>query len=98
MSALGRRYLSSAVCGFAITAAFVRYQMLTDVESPISRNPLLMIFFIVFCPPSLLSLLFTDAEVGSNGFYILWVIIGVLNAGLYASVRAFISRRLKKAD
>jgi hypothetical protein len=97
MSALGRRYLSSAVCGFAITAAFVRYQMLTDIESPLSRNPLLMIFFIVVCPPSLLSLLF-DPEAGTNGFYILWAFIGLLNAGVYASFRAIITRRLKKAD
>jgi len=98
MSALGRRYLSSAMCGLVVTAAFVRYQMLTDIESPISRNPLLMIFFIVLCPPSMLSLPFADAEVGSNGFYILWGIIGLLNAGLYATIRNLIARRQRRPD
>ena len=87
----------SAVLGFAVTAAFVSYQILTDPQMPIGRNPLLMLLFVILCPPSLLSLLFGE-EVGTNGFYILWAIIGVLNGVLYASARALISRRLKKAD
>jgi len=87
----------SAMLGFAVTAAFVSYQFVTDPQSPIGRNPALMLMFVILCPPSLLSLPF-DAEVGTNGFYILWAVIGMLNAALYASVRALISRGFTKAD
>ena len=87
-----------ASLGFAITAAFVTYQLLTDSQSPMTRNPLLMLTFVILCPPSLLSLPFIDLEVGTSGFYLLWLFIGMLNATLYASVRALIARRLKKVD
>lgn len=88
----------SAMLGFAITAAFVSYQLITDSQSAIGRNSSFMVLFVILCPPSLLSLPFIDAEVGSSGFYILWGVIGLLNAALYASVRSFITRRFKKAD
>jgi hypothetical protein len=98
MSARSGVSLRSGVLGFAITAAFVSYQLVTDPQSPISRNSGLMLLFVILCPPSLLALPFIDVEAGSNGFYILWAVIGLLNGALYASLRAFISRHLKKAD
>ena len=98
MSAGSGLHFRSVVLGFAVTAAFVCYQLVTDAQSPINRNPVLMLAFVILCPPSLLSLPFIDAEVGTNGFYILWAIIGALNGTLYAGVRALIWRRLKKAD
>lgn len=79
--------------GFAITAVFVSYQLLTDMESPISRNSSLMIVLVILCPPSLLSVA-TDPEVGSNGYYVLWTVIALMNAGLYATIRMLISRRM----
>jgi hypothetical protein len=88
----------AGMLGLAITAAFVSYQLVTDPQSPISRTPGLMLAFVILCPPSLLSLPFIDTEAGSDGFFLLWAIIGLLNAALYASVRALISRRFKKAD
>lgn len=98
MSTRGGVHVRSAVLGFAVTAAFVCYQLVTDAQSPIGRNPVLMLLFVILCPPSLLSLPFIDTEVGTNGFYILWVIVGALNGTLYACVRALVWRRLKKAD
>jgi len=84
--------------GFAITAVFVSYQLLTDMESsPLSRNSSLMIALVILCPPSLLSVA-TDPELGSNGYYALWTVIALMNAGLYATIRMLISRRMKKAD
>ena len=83
--------------GFAITAVFVSYQLLTDLQSPISRNSLLMIVLVILCPPSLLSVA-ADPEVGTNGFYALWAVIALMNAGLYATIRTLILRRMKKAD
>jgi hypothetical protein len=97
MRVLGRINFRSAMLGFAVTAAFVSYQLLTDSQSSISRNPALMMMFIVFCPPSVLSVPF-DAEFGTKGFYYLWTCIGLLNAALYTGVRAFIMYRLKRLD
>jgi len=93
-----RIIVRSAVLGFSVTAAFVVYQLVTDVQSPISRNPAFMLLFVVLCPPSLLSLASNKTEVGSGDFYTLWAVIGVLNAALYGSVRALLMRRSKKVQ
>lgn len=97
MTASGRGIFRSAVMGLAITAVFVSYQLLTDSQSPIARNSSLMLTFVVVCPPSILSVA-RQVEVGSQNFYTLWAVIGLLNAALYAGVRALIARRLKKAN
>jgi hypothetical protein len=83
--------------GFAITAVFVSYQLLTDSQSPISRNSSLMIVLVILCPPSLLSVA-VDPEVGTNDYYLLWTLIALLNAGLYATIRALLIRRLQRPD
>lgn len=93
----GRSAFSFAMFGFAITAVFVSYQLLTDMQSTIPRNSILMIVLVMLCPPSLISFL-TDSEVGTNGFYLLWTVIALLNASLYASARALFSRRLQRPD
>jgi len=93
-----RVIVRSAVLGVTITAVFVTYQLITDPQSPISRSPVFMLLFVVLCPPSLISLAFNSAEVGSGDFYTLWAVIGVLNAALYGSVRALLLRRSKKAE
>jgi len=97
MSDSGRRPFSAAMFGFAITAVFVSYQLLTDLQSPIHRDSAFMILFLVLCPPSLLSITF-DPEVGTNAFYLLWTLVALLNAGLYATVRALLLRRLERPD
>lgn len=83
--------------GFAITAIFVSYQLLTDPQSPIHRDSSLMIGFIVLCPPSLLSIAI-DTQAGTNGFYVLWTVIALMNAGLYTAIRMLVSRRLQHPD
>jgi len=83
--------------GFAITAIFVSYQILTDSQSLIQRDSSLMVVFIVLCPPSLLSIAF-DPEVGTSHFYFLWTVIALVNAGLYVTVRALVGRRLQHPD
>jgi hypothetical protein len=83
--------------GFAITAVFVSYQLLTDAQAPIPRNSTLMIVLVILCPPSLLSLV-TDLDVGTNSFYLLWTVIALMNAGLYATARALLARRLQRPD
>ena len=83
--------------GFAVAAFFVSYQLLTDSQSPIQRNSAFMIGFVILCPPSLLSVAI-DTEAGTNGFYILWTAIALMNAGLYTAIRMLISRRLQRPD
>lgn len=97
MSTSGHSIFRSAVLGFSITAAFVSYQLLTDSQSALTRSSSIMLAFLVLCPPSILSIT-RQTEVGTNSFYILWTVIGALNATLYATLRILISRRLKKAD
>lgn len=97
MTASGRGIFRSAVLGFSITAAFVSYQLLTASDSPITRSSTLMISFLVLCPPSILSVI-REFEVGTNAFYWLWGSIGVLNAALYGSVRAMVSRRWRRQN
>jgi hypothetical protein len=97
MSRRGRGHFSTAIFGFAITAVLVSYQLLTDAQSPVQRDSALMIVLVVLCPPSLFSIA-VDPEVGSNSFYVLWTVIAVMNAGLYATIRALLSRRLQRPD
>ena len=85
-----------AMLGLSITALFVVYQMLT--EPGVSRDHVVMIGFVILCPPSLLSVPFVDIEVGTRAFYIMWTLIGILNAALYATIAALITRRKKSVD
>ncbi|HKI00196.1 MAG TPA: hypothetical protein VJ999_13930 [Candidatus Sulfotelmatobacter sp.] len=93
-----RSHVRFAALGLAITIMFVVYQLATDPISPSSRDHAVMITFMIFCPPSLLSVPIIDAEVGSRGFYFVWGFIGLLNAALYAAVGAMIFGRRQKSD
>lgn len=92
-----RTRIRFAMLGFSITALFVAYQLLTDSVPDVPREPAMMIFFVVLCPPSLLSVA-VEPEVGSRAFFFVWIITGFLNAGLYGTIAALISRRKKSAD
>ena len=48
----------------------------------------MLVTILVFCPASLLSALFIDAEIGTSGFYFIWFFIALFNAALYAAVDA----------
>ena len=91
MSTPTRGCFRSALVGVFVTAVFVRYQLITGIQSLLPGNSGIMLFFVVLCPPSLLSIA-TDTEVGTNGFYLLWAMIAVLNGGLYATARTLINR------
>ena len=97
MSASGHSIFRSAVMGFSITAAFVSYQILTDPQSALARSSTIMLAFLVLCPPSILSIT-RQTEFGTDSYYILWIVIGLLNAALYAGVRVMLKRRLQRPD
>ena len=56
-----------------------------------------MLVFVVLCPPSLLSIAF-NTELGTNRFYVLWTVVALMNAGLYAAIRMLVSRSLQRPD
>lgn len=97
MSTSGHSIFRSAVLGFSITAAFVSYQLLTDSQSMLARSSSIMVGFLVLCPPSILSIA-RQTEIGTDSYYILWVVIGLLNAALYAGVRVMLRKRLQHWD
>src|SRR5215467_1698131 len=97
MSASGHSIFRSAVLGFSITAAFVSYQLLTDPQSALTRSSSVMLTFLVLCPPSILSIT-RQTEFGTESYYILWIVIGLLNAALYAGVHVMLKKRLQRPD
>jgi hypothetical protein len=97
MSVSGHSIFRSAVLGFSITAAFVSYQLLTDSQSMLARSSSIMVGFLVLCPPSILSIT-RQAEIGTDSYYILWIVIGLLNAALYAGVRVMLRKRQQRPD
>ena len=83
--------------GFSITDLFVAYQLVTSTFAETPRDSAMMIFFTMLCPTSLLAIPI-DTEVGTRSFYFLWIVVGILNAALYGTIAALISRRKKSAD
>jgi hypothetical protein len=79
--------------GFMITTALFAYLEFTNY-SPL--NPILLCTSVFLCPPSLSSILFIDAEPHTSGIVVVWSVIGLMNAALYAAIGAGIVRYLKK--
>ena len=53
---------------------------------------------LVLCPPSLLAIPFSEAMREKSGFYVICLLIGFLNCGLYALIGAAIAGQLWKSD
>jgi hypothetical protein len=83
-----RTILGFAALGLGITAVFVAYQVLTDSSPPPPPNIPLILVFMILCPPSFLTIPLIDVEIGSEGFYPVWTIVSLMNAALYAGMRA----------
>jgi hypothetical protein len=54
--------------------------------------------FMILCPPALLSLALIDIEPGLIAIVVLWVIIGISNAALYAALGAGVRRMFRKSN
>jgi hypothetical protein len=96
MFKLVRTHYRFAIVGFAITVVHVVYQLVSDARSWPFPDAVVIASFIV-CPPSLLAIPVIDAEIGTDAFYSLWTVIGLLNAVLYAAVGTMIAARRKKS-
>jgi hypothetical protein len=86
-----------AAVGFAIAAVIWAYSELTASSSP-PFNFLLSGAFIVVCPPSLLTIPLIDVEPGSMDFAVTWLIVGLLNSGLYGVIGIMIGKFCWKPD
>ena len=53
---------------------------------------------LVLCPPSLLSIPFSEVMRNRSGFYAICLLIGFLNSALYAVIGAAIAGQLWKSD
>jgi hypothetical protein len=81
-----------SLLGLLITAFFV---VCIDLYA-LDLN--LVVTFVILCPPSLLSSQFSQITRDSVGFYAIWLLIGIANAGLYAIIGAAIAGVLWKLD
>jgi len=79
--------------GFGITALLFAYCELTNYSS---MDPILVLFFIISCPASLLTLLLADIEPHTSAAVFAWLIIGVINSGFYAMAGAIARKILEK--
>src|SRR5271169_5949897 len=86
-----------AFVGLAIAAAFATYfETNPKPESTVAVYAGIASF--VLCPGSLLFVSFIDAEPGTGAFLFMWLVIGLVNLGLYGAIGALIGRLRWKVD
>ncbi len=88
--------LRFAAVGLGIAVVWVVYQMLTDPSPWSFLNNLLSAIFMILCPPVLLTFPLIDVEIGTGGFYVVWMVVALLNAALYAVIGSAYVRMRKK--
>ena len=90
-----------AIAGFVVAGSICAYTQLTDA-SPQHVNAPLWAAFMLFCPAALLAIPLIDIEPGTPGFFVMWLIIAIMNSGLYAVtgfvVGHFLWKRENQAD
>jgi hypothetical protein len=87
-----------AVLGFAITACFYVFYSYHDYAK--SPGPLDLVLYaanVILCPPILLFMWCIDCEYGTPaGIEVNLIMVGLLNAALYAMVGTALARRRKR--
>jgi hypothetical protein len=93
-----RRTIYLGALGLLVAAGIAAFLMLTDSypNPPHELSTPLLIPFLVLCPPSLLSAFVIDAETGTSGFYFVWFVIALINAGLYSGIGAGIAHFVRR--
>jgi hypothetical protein len=93
MSRQWKLIAACAAVGFLIAAFFfVFVGVLGAVEGTFYTA------MVIFCPPSLLAIPFSEVMRDKGGFYAGCLLIGFLNSGLYAAIGAAIAGQLWKSD
>ena len=81
-----------------MAAVIWAYSELTDSSPPKPFNSTLWTAFMILCPPSVLSIPLIDVEPGSSDFATMWLVIGLVNSGLYAVIGKIVGRFRWKPD
>jgi hypothetical protein len=84
-----------AALGVAIAAALFAYLEITNYSS---FGYALVVTAVILCPPSLISVLFIDAEPHSSGIAFVWLLIALINGALYSAIGAGLAGHLWKTD
>jgi len=87
--------LCFALAGFVIACLVGASELLMDTSPPTDPNLPLVAITVVLCPAVLVAMpfsaiFFEAAETGTPGFYILWVLIALVNSFIYAIMGAAI--------
>lgn len=89
--------VGSAVLGFLITAVFCLLGMYLVRYTPGPLGLVLVVTNVVLCPPVLLFVWCIDCEYGTSaGLLVNLILVGLLNAALYATIAVTVSRRREK--
>jgi hypothetical protein len=91
-----RTILRFAVLGLAIAAIFSGFSEMDP--APGSFVALVLgVATLLLCPPSLLTFPLIDVDVGTGGFYVVLMVVALLNAALYAAIgSAYVKIRKKR--
>lgn len=100
-SSMGKRWntiIGCAVLGFAVTAGFYVLGVYTDYTKPLGLlGAALDVANIILCPPILLFAWCIDCEYGTPaGLEVNLVMVGLLNAALYAVIGLAVARRRER--
>jgi hypothetical protein len=88
-----------ALLGLAIAAISYAYAASCDYAKPMNGLMLATTTVsVILCPPQLLFASCIDCEVIGRGGFIMYSIIGVLNAALYAAIGFVVAGLRKKSD
>ncbi len=99
MNKRSRLIVGYAFLGLIIAAAYYMDAVIRDYSKPMgAMATILWILSLVVCPPSLLFAWCLDCEVIGWTGVVIYSIIGVLNAALYAAVGAAVTAWRKQRE
>lgn len=85
------KIIGFGLLGLVVAAVSYAYQAFSDYTQPMNIfKDALILVSLILCPPQLLFTFCIDCEVVGRDGFIMYSIIGVLNAALYAAIGAVI--------
>jgi hypothetical protein len=90
--------IGCALLGLAIAAVCYAYAAFFDYAKPMNGFGFaIIVISMILCPPQLLFAACIDCEVFGRGGFIMYSIVGVLNAALYAAIGSVVAHPGKKS-